>query len=324
MNELTQTSGTTTTRRSKSIVTLTVNPAIDVAASVPRIFPNHKLRRHPGGGGLNVSRAIRQLGGESLACYLAGGPGGDMLEALLNAETLTHRRLAIQGWTRENFTATEEESGNQFRFVMQGPELSEAEWQNALETLASLEPAPDLAIASGSLPRGAPDDFYGRFAQAMRQRGTRVIIDTSGQPLAEAVRAGVFLIKPSLREMRALTCQDLETDAEQNVAAMNLIETGKCEAVVVSLGAEGVLLASRESCERFASPEVVVQSRVGAGDSMVAGIGLALSRGESVREAVRFGVAAGAAAVMTPGTELCRREDAERLFRQMECKPVAP
>ncbi len=305
----------------QSIVTLTLNPAIDVAASVPRIFPDHKMRcgparRDPGGGGLNVSRAICQLGGESLACYLAGGPAGDMLEALLDAGSLTSRRLAIQGWTRESFTATEEETGHQFRFVLQGPDVSEMEWQSALDTLASL--GPDFAIASGSLPRGIPDDFYGRFAKTMQQRGARVIVDTSGQPLVEAVRAGVFLIKPSLREMRALTGQDLKTEVEQNAAAMNLVETGRCVAVVVSLGADGVLLASPDGCERFASPEVEVQSRVGAGDSMVAGIGFALARGHSLRDAVRYGVAAGAAAVMTPGTELCRGEDVERLYNRMK------
>lgn len=306
----------------KSIVTLTVNPAIDVAASVPKVFPNHKLRcgvarRDAGGGGINVSRALRQLGGESLACYLAGGPSGDMLETLLEVESLQHRRLPIKEWTRVNFTAAEEETGDQFRFVLPGPQLSEDEWLRGLEILASIEPVPDLAIASGSLARGVPDDFYARFARTMQQRGARVIIDSSGRPLAEAVRAGVFLIKPSLREMRVLAGEALETEPEQNAAAMKLIETGRCEAVVVSLGAEGVLLASPEGCERFASPDVAVQSRVGAGDSMVAGIGLALARGESVRDAVRFGVAAGAAAVMKPGTELCRREDAERLFREV-------
>jgi 6-phosphofructokinase 2 len=187
-----------------------------------------------------------------------------------------------------------------------------------LDALAAIEPAPAFAIASGSLPLGVPEDFYGRFARAMQQRGSRVIIDTSGQPLIEAVRAGVFLIKPSLREMRALTGKKLETDAEQEAGAMELIEAGRCEAVVVSLGAGGALLASRSGCERLASPDVKVHSRVGAGDSMVAAIALALSRGESLRAAARFGVAAGAAAVMRPGTELCRREDAERLFREME------
>ena len=306
----------------KSILTLTVNPAIDVAAAVPKVFPDHKLRcgvarRDAGGGGLNVSRAIRLLGGKSLACYFAGGPSGEMLEALLEAEMLLHRRLPIKGWTRENFTATEEATGSQYRFVLRGPELSKQEWQHGLDLLASIEPAPDFAIASGSLAAGLPDDFYARFARAMEERGARVIIDTSGQPLVEAVRAGVFLIKPSLREMRALTSKALTTEAEQDAAAMELIESGRCEAVLVSLGADGALLASRDGCERIASPDVEVQSRVGAGDSMVAGITLALARGESLREAARFGVAVGAAAVMSPGTELCGRGDAERLYREM-------
>ena len=214
----------------KSIVTLTVNPAIDVAASVPKVFPDHKLRcgiarRDAGGGGLNVSRAIRLLGGKSLACYFAGGPSGDMLEALLETETLRHRRLPIKGWTRENFTATEEATGSQYRFVLRGPTFSEKEWQRGLDLLVSIDPTPDFAIASGSLAVGVPDDFYARFARAMRERGARVTIDTSGQPLMEAVQAGVFLIKPSLREMRALTAKNLETEAEQNAAAMELIET---------------------------------------------------------------------------------------------------
>lgn len=168
----------------KSIVTLTANPVIDVAASVPKIFPDHKLRcgvarRDAGGGGIDVSRAIRLLGGESFACYFAGGPSGDMLEALLDAETLLHRRLPIKEWTRENFTATEEATGSQFRFALRGPELSKKEWQRGLDLLASVEPTPDFAIASGSLATGLPNDCYAHFARAMRKRSACVIIDTS-------------------------------------------------------------------------------------------------------------------------------------------------
>jgi len=306
----------------KPILTLTMNPTIDVGASVPKVFPDHKLRctglrRDPGGGGINVCRALRQLGGEAIACYVAGGPSGEMLAALLDGEKLDHRGIPIAGSTRENFTADEEETGHQFRFVLPGPQLSAEEWQGCLDTIAATEPRPDYLVTSGSLPSGVPDDFYGRLAQTLRPHGVRVIADTSGAPLAAAVRAGVFLIKPSLREMRALTGEPLTSDAEQDAAALRLVVSGQCEVVVVSLGAAGALLATRDGCERFVSPEVEVRSRVGAGDSMVAGIALTLARGGSVREAVRFGLASGAAAVMTAGTELCRREDAERLFRQM-------
>jgi 6-phosphofructokinase 2 len=145
----------------KSIVTLTANPVIDVAASVPKIFPDHKLRcgvarRDAGGGGIDVSRAIRLLGGESFACYFAGGPSGDMLEALLDAETLLHRRLPIKEWTRENFTATEEATGSQFRFALRGPELSKKEWQRGLDLLASVEPTPDFASPAAASPPVCP------------------------------------------------------------------------------------------------------------------------------------------------------------------------
>ena len=180
-----------------------------------------------------------------------------------------------------------------------------------------MTPFPDFIVASGSLPPGMPNDFYGRLAKALRAKEVRLVLDSSGPCLKAALTAGVFLIKPSLRELRALVGSDLTHEGEQEEAAQQIVKSGGAEVVVVSLGAAGVLFATREDCERLRSPTVPVRSKVGAGDSMVAGITLGLARDYTLRDAIRLGVAAGAAAVMNPGTQLCRRQDAERLFQQI-------
>jgi 6-phosphofructokinase 2 len=310
------------TAQSKRIFTLTLNPTMVLSSSVPNVFPVHTLRcgaarTEPGGGGMNVSRAIKKLGGESIALHFCGGPTGDILRELLDEERIEHRPIAISGWTRQSVMILETATGQQYRFVMPGPTFTEEEWRGALEQIAELEAMPDLFVASGSLPPGVPDDFYGQLARTVRARGSRLILDTSGHALAAAVEAGVFLIKPSLRELRTFAQVELVHEAEQEATVKAIIDSGACEAVVVSHGAAGVLFASRGRCERLRSPTVPVRSKVGAGDSMVAGIVLALARGHSLRDAVRFGIAAGAAAVMNDGTELCRREDAERLLDQV-------
>lgn len=304
----------------QAIATLTMNPTIDKGSSVEQVIPGRKLRckppRHePGGGGINVSRAIHRLGGQSVALYTAGGATGHMLQDLLGDEgVINHRPIPIEGLTRQNLTVLEESSEQQYRFGMPGPTLQDAEWQQCLDELAILEPKTGYIVASGSLPSGVPEDFYARVASSGREMDTRIIVDTSGKPLRLAAREGVYLLKPNLRELRQLAGRELDDEAQQEAAAREIVETGQSEVVVVSRGAGGALLVSSTGQKLLRSPTVPIRSRVGAGDSMVAGIVLALARGASLSDAVRFGVAAGAAAVMTPGTELCRREDVERLY----------
>lgn len=306
----------------KSILALTMNPALDLSASVEHVFPNHKLRcgqmrNDPGGGGINVARAIRRLGGECTAMYCRGGLIGKILQEMLEAEGICQRAISVQGWTRQSITILENATFQQFRFVMPGPELSEDEWGEVLETVRKMRPMPELIVASGSLPPGVPDDFYARLAAIVRDGGSQLILDTSGPSLALAVREGVFIVKPSLRELRSFALGRVEHEEDQAKVAMSIIHSGHSDAVVVSLGAAGILLATEAGCERLHAPSVLVRSRVGAGDSMVAGITLAIARGQSLRESARFGIAAGTAAVMNPGTELCHLQDVERLFRQM-------
>jgi len=306
----------------KQVVTITINPALDRNTQVNQVAPNQKLRcdqpeREPGGGGINVSRAIRRLGGESLAIYPCGGPTGEMFKALLDEKRVNHQPTPIEGLTRENLTVFEKGSDRQYIVVMPGPELADPEWRRVLEALSGQDPAPDYVVASGSSPPGVPDDFYQRVAGLAQDLGSRLIVDTSGEPLRLAAEAGVFLLKPNMRELGHLAGQEIESEEHQIAAARDLIEGGQAQVVVVSMGAGGALLVTEETGEHLRTPTVPIRSRLGAGDSMVAGIVLGLARGKTVRDAVRFGMAAGAAAVMTPGTELCRRGDTERLYERL-------
>lgn len=306
----------------RSIVTLTFNPCVDESTSVDQVIADRKLRcgpprYEPGGGGINVARAIRRLGGEALAVYPAGGSAGELLASLLSREGVSHRPLPIEGWTRENLNVFEESTGRQFRFVLPGPRLGRREWEAVLEEVDALRPFPAWVVASGSLPPAVPADLFARAARLTRKRGGRFVLDTSGEAAKAALAAGVFLVKPSLREFQHLTGL---ADAEEShlvTESRRWIEAGRCEVVVLSLGAAGVLWVTAGASERLLSPTVPVRSTVGAGDSMLAGIVLRLQQGRPMGEAVRFGVAAGAATVMNPGTELCHRPDAERLYEQM-------
>jgi 6-phosphofructokinase 2 len=309
-----------------AIVTLTPNPAIDVSASVDYVVPDHKLRcgtptYEPGGGGVNVARAVHKLGGAALAVFPAGGPAGALLGRLLQAEGLACRALPIAGWTRENTNITERVTRRQFRFVMPGPTLAVHEWRAILEQVGRLDPAPRYLVASGSLPPGVPGDFYGQLARAVAGRGVRLVLDAPGEALRHALPAGPFMLKPSLREFEQLTGEEGCEESRLPTLAGRLLEQGRCELLVLSLGARGVFWMSASGRGRLTSPAVPVRSSVGAGDSMVAGIVLALARGRDLPDAVRFGVAAGAASVMNPGTELCRPDDVERLYGEIVAVP---
>jgi 6-phosphofructokinase 2 len=301
-----------------TIVTLTMNPALDIATSTDRVIPTHKLRcspprYDPGGGGINVARAVHALGGDAVAIFPVGGPAGEMIHHLLDQEGVRHYPIAIAGFTRESLAVEDRQTGQQFRFILPGPEVSEADQQRCLDELSAVAAEADYIVASGSLPLGVREDFYARVAQLAQMLGKRFVLDTSGAALKQAGH-GIHLLKPSLRELQDLVGREIATAFEKEKAAREVIEQGRSEIVVLSLGAEGALLVTTQECERFAAVAVEARSTVGAGDSMLAGIILGLSRGMPLREAVRFGLAAGAAALVGSGTELCRRSDVERMY----------
>lgn len=301
-----------------AIVTLTMNPALDIATATARVEPDHKLRcseprYDPGGGGINVARAVHALGGDAAAVFPAGGPAGKTIRHMLMQEDVAHSAIPISGFTRESLAVEECETGKQFRFILPGPEISERDQERCLDRLSVLAANATYIVASGSLPLGVAADFYARVGGLAKKLGKRFVLDTSGAALKQAGR-GIYLLKPSLRELADLTTRQIRTEGDEEEAAQDLVEQGRCEIVVLSLGLRGALLATVQGCERFAAIRVAARSTVGAGDSMLAAIVLGLCREMPLRDAVRFGMAAGASALLGSGTQLCRRDDVERLY----------
>jgi len=305
------------------ILTLTMNPAIDKSAGVNQIEPEKKLRCQelgltPGGGGINVARAIHNLSGEARAIYPAGGLTGDMLEQLLEKEGINQYRIKVKNWTRENVSIVEESTNNQYRFEMPGSPLDEHETTLSLEAVLNESKTAEYLVASGSLPPGVPDDFYATLAKKTHGANLKLIIDTSGESLKKLKGSGIFLLKPNLREFREFTGLELLSEEDQKRAGRELVDNGTCEVLVLSLGADGVLLVTHDVQVRFRSPKVTVISRIGAGDSTVAGIVLGLTKDMDLKEAVMFGISCGASTVMSPGNELCQKSDVDRIFNQMK------
>ncbi len=301
-----------------NIVTLTLNPAIDKSTSVEKITPEQKLRcENPtyeaGGGGINVSKAIKRLGGHSVAIFPAGGSAGQMLGDLLEKESVSCQSIPMQQWTRENFIVVETATNAQYRFGMPGGAVTDAEAQACLDAVKVAQP--DYLVVSGSLPPGLSDDFYARVAKMAKQINARLILDTSGNPLRLAANEGVYLLKPNLGELSKMVgVESLEMNQVDD-AAMEIIKKGDCEVVVVSLGPSGALLVTKDGYEHIPAPHVHKKSTVGAGDSMVAGMTWSLAQGKSFSEMVRMGVACGSAATMNPGTELFKAQDVEKLYQ---------
>ncbi|WP_367640730.1 1-phosphofructokinase family hexose kinase [Microbacterium sp. SYP-A9085] len=308
------------------ILTLTMNPALDLSTSVPRVAPEEKLRCaparfDPGGGGVNVSRAIRSLGGDSRAIYPLGGPTGEAFRRLAADEGLTGEVVTIAESTRENLAVTDASTGQQFRFVLPGPQLSESEWRACLSAVVDNLPRGGYLVASGSLPPGVPEDFYGVLARTIAGADVRLVIDAAGPALAHALDEGVFLIKPSRDEFAELIGDGPEMTDEQRLdGADGIIRAGRAEVVALTMGAEGALLVSAAGAIRLPTPAVPVASAVGAGDAFLAGVVLRLAEGRSLADAFRTAVAAGSATAMIPGTGLCRVEDVARLEESLSAR----
>jgi 6-phosphofructokinase 2 len=310
------------------IVTLTINPAIDISTSVERVAPSRKLRckppqRDPGGGGINVARVVKRLGGDVAAIYPEGGATGRLLLRMVEAGGVRSLTIEVAEETRVDFTVLEEDSDQQYRFVFPGARLLEAEWRQCLDALASFPDRPKYVVASGSLPAGIPEDFYATAARIAKNSGAKFVLDTSGPALAAALRENVHLIKPNLRELCELTRKKLENEAAWLEACRNLVQAGRAEIVALTLGQRGALLVSRDQALRTEGLPIKPVSAVGAGDSFLGAMVWRLAAGGSLEDAFRYGIAAGSAALITPGTGLCRREDVERLYSRVTVKAVA-
>ena len=304
------------------IATVTMNPTIDVSSQAQSVRPTHKLRtfaerQDPGGGGINVASVIRALGGRSLALILAGGSSGRLLEELLRENGVNHLTVPVDGRTRTSHTVIDASNGNEYRFIAQGPTASEAEWTAMLDAASRTDAT--WLIASGSLPPGVPEDFYARLAIASQRRGVRFALDTSGPALraglAGASLAGgpVELVKSSLTELESVVGRRLPDKAAQEAAVLEIVHSGRARLMALTLGENGAMLASEAGVMSLPALDVVVNGTVGAGDSFLAGMVMALAEGRTDADAFAWGVATGAAAVTVPGTAHPERVTVERL-----------
>jgi 6-phosphofructokinase 2 len=309
------------------VTTVTVNPALDITAHARRVEADRKIRctatrRHPGGGGINVARAVRLLGGEGCAVWTRGGLFGAGVGELLGETGIDHRPVDIEGSTRLSYAVIEDGTSRHFRFSGPGPAIDPSELDDVATAVEAA--TRDLLVISGGLPPGVPAAFYARLTSIAADAGARVIVDTHDEPLHAALGTGrVYVVKPNFRELFQAAGAEApgdETDASEpdvvEIARGIVSDTGT-GAVLVSLGAAGALLVTAERDLRIPAPTVPIRSKIGAGDSMVGGMAFRLAAGDDLEEAARYSVAAGTAAVMTPGTELCQREDTERLFAEM-------
>ena len=303
------------------ILSIALNPAIDISSDAEAVQHTHKTRthnqqQHAGGGGINVARVVQELGGTCELVYLSGGDTGTLLETMLSPLDMLQHVVTIKDPVRVAYNVRDLSTNVEYRFVPEGPLVSEAELAPVFDLLERTDA--DYIVASGSLPRGAPADTYVRIAKIVADRRKRLVLDTSGPALRTTLSsAKAFLIKPSLGELQGFLGRELD-HATAGPAAQALIRDGAADHIAVTLGADGAILASIDNLTHSPAITVPVKSAVGAGDSFVAGMVWSLAEGRSVEEAFRMGQAAGAAAVMTPGTELCRRADVMTLYGAQE------
>ena len=299
------------------ILTIALNPAVDVSSETDIVQPTRKIRTrdqkcYPGGGGINVARVIVELGGSVETVFLSGGATGALLEEGLKQTSINGHRVQIAEPTRIAYMVHEQQTGFEYRFVPEGPLVDVGELAKAIAHIEQFEG--DYIVASGSLPRGLPDDTYAKIAQIAARKNIRFILDTSGPALRETLSMShVFLVKPSLGELEKLSGTKLDEDGARQ-AALDIVKSGGADHVAVSMGVEGAFLANRDGVIRLPTRHVRVHSAVGAGDSFVGAMVFSLATGHPITHAFRYGVAAGAAAVMTSGTQLCRSKDVEALF----------
>lgn len=304
----------------KRVLTITLNPTVDKSCEVENIKPEKKLRcsqplYEPGGGGINVSRGLSRLGVPSVALFTSGGRTGKKLVELLDKEGVETLPFDVTAETRENFIVVDSSNNEQYRFGMPGEEISKKETDALHDKILNISPFPDIVVISGSLPPGISPTFLRKLVKELKAKHVRIVLDTSGEALTEAIEEGVYLLKPNLGELSRLSGKgDLDNESADE-AARQLIDEGKAKVIVVSMGPQGAYLVTKDETIHIPAPSVKKRSTVGAGDSMVAGMASIMAKSGSLADMVRMGVACGTAATMSKGTGLFTKEDAGKLYK---------
>jgi len=304
------------------IATVTLNPSLDKTVTVEELVVDEanrwtSSRRDPGGKGINVSRVIHELGSETIAYGFIGGFDGEALKHLLRQQGVPFGFTPIKGEIRSNFIITDLKTRRQTRIDAPGPHISKSELSKLIEKITRIKTKPDFLVLAGSVPPGIPADIYKQIIKRAKERGIKTVLDSDNKWLKEGIKAKPYVIKPNVHEAEELLEIQLRDEASIIRAAKALVSKG-IEVVAISRAKKGLIVATKEKLIKVTPPQVEVRSTVGAGDSAVAGLVLKLSQGHRIEEASQWAAAAGTAATLTPGTELCRREDVERLLPQVK------
>ena len=308
------------------IITITFSPSIDKSANVSQMKPDIKmhcsnLHMEPGGGGINVARVIDRLGGDVMAIFPSGGYTGTRFNDLLNEETVQFINIETKNETRENLVVFDESTNQEFRFGMPSNEIFENEIENILAAIKNLNKI-DFIIVSGSLPPSISFSIFGKISKIAKSKNAKLIVDTSGEALKHAVEEGVYLLKPNREELgKLLKIEDLKIE-DIEAAAKTIILKKQCEIIIVSLGANGAMLVSKDEVHLIKPPKVEVKNTVGAGDSMVAGIVFGLSNNLPLQDCLQYGIACGTATTMNIGSSLCEKNEVEALLKIIK-KPIS-
>ena len=339
------------------IITVTFNPSLDEWVYLPQLRLGELNRatqfaRYPGGKGINVSRVVHELGGKTLAVALAGDSDGTILSHLLTHHRLPHRFIEVAGSTRNNYHIHTNVPNALTQINCPGPRVSAQSLGDVERLLSQSRRRTSCVVLSGSLPPGLPTRTYQRLIARLNRLGVPTVLDTSGPALRQGLTAHPWLTKPNRAEAEALLGKRLRRLSDVANAAKQLVAPppvsspkatlGKADdgpsgqatggggvgrgpqLAIVSLGPDGAVLAAQAHDEVLwgKPPRVPVESAVGAGDSLIAGFVVGWLRTHSLHEALRLGIACGAACAMTPGTELCHRADVERLKRLVRIRAI--
>ena len=304
------------------IYTITQNPALNRTVEVEEIIYDDvneimEQKNSAGGKGIDVSRVIKELGGQSVALGFIGGYNGLEFEGGLVNEGIVCDFTRINDEIRSNIIIYQRKKNLQTLLSTHGPEVKPFE-VSALYNKIREVPAESYVVLGGSMPKGMSDNFFAQLITTLKEKGVKVILDADEEVLARGVNAGPFLIKPNIHEFGRLigkNITDIEEVFEEAKAYLNVVDY-----IVVSAGARGVAGISKEGSYHVLPPKVKVRSSIGAGDSLVAGIVFVLSKGGSFEDALALGVACGTASTLNPGNRLCTKEDIDIIKKDIIIK----
>ncbi len=307
------------------IYTVTANPALDRFIEVQELRNDDANRiesekSYAGGKGIDASRVIQVLGGQSVALGFIGGFNGMELEQRLLRQGVVCDFVETRGDTRTNIIIYVRSTGSYTTFNAKGPDVNEVETKELLDKIRRLEDV-SYMIISGSIPTGVGLDIYRQIVDIARKKGAFVALDADGEVMRNGIEAGPSIIKPNIHELGRLMGRDI-SDIKGALDAAVELKKKEIDIILVSMGGKGALLVSDSTRLIAVPPKITLGSTVGAGDSLLAAFVLGHFQGRRLSECLRFGVAAGAASSMTPGTELCKREDVEALMPKVDIKEV--